>query len=129
MDMDVPHVIELLTKPSTNLVATQSNLQLEMWWCHAMLVNEVHSLMGYICKQPLIIMVSVYYNYIILEWLLYYVDTWLTFVSKMSFLTCSCWFWWFIFVNNIFQLGLLFSIIIIVEEELKMQLQKGGGSS
>jgi hypothetical protein len=59
MYMDVPHVIELLTKPSTNLVATQSNLQLEMWWCNAMLIDEVHPLMGYIWKQPFIIMVSV----------------------------------------------------------------------
>jgi hypothetical protein len=30
MDMDVPHVIELQTKLSTNLIATQLNLQLEM---------------------------------------------------------------------------------------------------
>lgn len=72
MDMDVPHhVIELLTKPFSNLVATQSNLQLEMWWYHAMLVDEVHPLMSYIWKQRLIIMVSVCYNYTSLEWLLY----------------------------------------------------------
>jgi hypothetical protein len=70
MDMDVPHVIELLIRLSINLVATQSNLQLELWWCHAMLVDEVHPVMGYIWKQPLIIIVSVHYNYISLKWLL-----------------------------------------------------------